>query len=122
MKGWEQGPHNFLLHYAAAETSVREKVYGALASDPAAAPTIGLAERLAASMRVIVEPAEGEWLCTVGYLKDDPTAAALLATSTADGLIPSVDNPSKRCRAIHQFDRFDWMSRRFDTMFPLPHT
>jgi hypothetical protein len=112
MQGWEQGPHSFLLHYAADPDKALG--YAKLRDVPSAAATVALAERMASQMRVINEPAEGDWLCTVGYMPDGTLK------DDEEGFPLSVDKPTKRCRVMHQFDRFKKLEMGYEQLFPLP--
>jgi hypothetical protein len=112
MEGWEQGPHNFLLHYAADPEKALG--YGKVRDVSSAAPTVALAERMASQMRVIIEPAEDDWLCTVGYMSDGALK------EDEEGFPLSVDKPTRRCRVMHQFDRFKKLEEGYEQLFPLP--
>ncbi len=109
MKGWEQGPHNFLLHYAEDPSA-----YTPLLGDSRAAPTIELAKRMVSHMRVVIAKAEEDWMCTVGYFHN------IKATMRADaqGYILA-QNSDSRCKCMHQFDRFPWIWEQMDRIFPM---
>lgn len=112
MRGWEQGPHNFLLHYA--EDALR---YLPIKDDARANPTIILAEEMVKRMRVVIAAAEDPWLCTIGYFHNihieqkKDAEGYILAQNTANG--------PQRCALIHQLDRYPWIWEHMDRMFPL---
>jgi hypothetical protein len=98
--GMDQAVHNILLR--PLPPAARQALMG----DARTAALQTAAAAVQRDARVIITPAEGDWLCTVGYYTQEQVADRM----DGDGNILGADTASsggapRPCAVVHQFDR-----------------
>ena len=69
--------------------------------------------QFAARNKILEASAEGSWICTIGYFP----AIDVEPVFDNEGYIMSLWEPEKRCRIVHQFDRYPRLNEHFMRIF-----
>ena len=74
---------------------------------------VARALQFAARNKILEANAEGSWICTIGYFP----AIGIEPVLDSDGYLLSLWEPGKRCRIVHQIDRYPRLNEHYTRMY-----